>query len=122
MKNPKKPYELKERLLLFGKRILEICKMLPNYSECGKIRAQLGSAGTSVGANYEEADGAITKKDFLNKIVISRKEAKETRYFLRVISGTYLSPGILQDDIKESEEIINILSSIIIKTSRNRKS
>lgn len=117
-----KPYDLKERLLLFAKRILEICKMLPSYPECARIRGQLGGAGTSIGANYVEADGAITKKDFVNKVVIARKEAKETRFFLRTISGTYLEPELLVEDIRESEEIINILSSIINKSTGGRRS
>ncbi len=121
MKNPNKPYDLKDRLFLFSKRILEICKMLPRMPECDRIRAQLGGSGTSVGANYEEADGAITKKDFINKMVISRKEAKEVRYFLRIISGTYIDNENLIDDIKESEEIINILSSIIVKSTKDKK-
>lgn len=112
-----KPYEMKERLLLFAKRMLEICKRLPNSPECNRIREQLGGAGTSIGANYEEADGAITKKDFVNKVVISRKEAKEARFFLRVISGTYIEPAEIAGDIRESEEIINILSSMIIKST-----
>ncbi|MBU0764194.1 MAG: four helix bundle protein, partial [Bacteroidetes bacterium] len=49
-------------------------------------------------------------------ILISRKEAKETRYFLRVISGTYIDPEDIKDDIREAEEIINILSSMINKS------
>ena len=122
MKNPKKPYDLRERLLLFAKRILEICKMLPPLPECNRIRGQLGGAGTSIGANYEEADATLTKKDFVNKVGISRKEAKETRYFLRVISGTYLEPDIIIKDIRESEEIISILSTIINKSTGSRQS
>jgi len=102
--------------------MLEICKMLPHYPECARIRGQLGGAGTSVGANYEEADGALIKKDFVNKVGISRKEAKETRYFLRTISGTYLDLSEIAADIRESEEIINILSSIINRLTGGRKS
>lgn len=121
MSEEKKPYDLRERLLLFAKRILEICKMLPKYPECDRLRGQLGGAGTSVGANYEEADGTITKKDFVNKLSISRKEAKEARFFIRVISGTYLEPDTLKKDIRESEEIINILSSMINKSTGGKR-
>ena len=96
--------------------MLEICKMLPNYPECSKIRGQLGSAGTSVGANFEEADGTLTNKDFINKVGISRKEAKETRYWLLVINGTYIKSEDIYPDIKEAEEIISILSSILQKS------
>lgn len=121
MTDNNKPYDLRKRLLLFSKRILEICKMLPNYPECNKIRGQLGSSGTSVGANYEEADGSLTKKDFVHKVGISRKEAKETRYWLLVISGTYIKPEDVSSDIKEAEEIINILSSIIQKSGYSER-
>jgi four helix bundle protein len=122
MEENKKPYNLHERLLLFGKRMLEICKILPPFPECNRIRAQLGASGTSIGANYEEADGSITKKDFINKLVISRKEAKETRYFLRIISETYLKPDEIAKEIRESEEIINILSSMINKSTSGKRS
>ena len=111
-----KVYDLRERLLIFSKRILKIYKMLPKIPECEGIRKQLADAATSVGANFEEADGALTKKDFINKTGISRKEAKETRYWLRVISGTYIDEKDLGGDIRESEEIINILSAILRKS------
>lgn len=117
----KKPYDLRERLLIFGKRILEICKMLPRLPECDRIRGQLGGAGTSVGANFEEADGSLTKKDFVNKVGISRKEAKETRYWLHTISETYIEPKKIAPDIRESEEIINILSSILKKSGATKR-
>jgi len=114
-------YDIRERLLVFAKRMLEICKMLPMTPEANKMRGQLGSSGTSIGANYEEADGAITKKDFVNKVAIARKEAKETRFWLRVISDTYVSGKEIDKDIKEAEEIIKILSSIIISSGTTKR-
>lgn len=111
--------DLSNRLLKFARRALEICSRLPKLPECNVIRKQLSSAATSIGANYEEADGALTKKDVVNKICISRKEASESRYWLRVISGTYLREEALSADIQESQEIRNILSSIINKIRRN---
>lgn len=119
--NPNKVYDIRERLMMFGKGVLEICKMLPKIPECNRIREQLGSAGTSIGANYEEADGAVTKKDFINKAAIARKEAKETRYWLRVIDGLYIDSHRIKYDIRESEEIINILSSILIKAGASKR-
>lgn len=114
--NPKlkSNYNLRERLLKFARRILQICKSLPKIQECDGIRRQLADAGTSVGANFEEADGALTKRDFINKVGISRKEAKESRFWLKTIDGIFLKEGSLVPDIKESEEIVNILSSILI--------
>ncbi|MHC5039150.1 MAG: four helix bundle protein, partial [Planctomycetota bacterium] len=85
-----KPFDLGERCVIFAKRILDICEMLPDTPECRRIRGQLGGAGTAVGANYEEGDGALTKKDKRKSFVHSRKEARESRFFLRVISGKYL--------------------------------
>jgi four helix bundle protein len=67
-----------------------------------------------VGANIEEADGAFTRPDFRNKMVIARKEARETNYWLRLISEKYKS-DILSKDIQESHELIKICSSIISK-------
>ena len=66
----------------------------------------------------EEADGTLTKKDFLNKVVIARKESKETSYWLRIISGRYLNEEILKHDIKEVQEIIYILTAIISKLKK----
>ena len=107
-------YDLRGRLFKFAKRILKISKSLPRIPECENVRRQLAAAGTSIGANFEEADGALTKKDFVNKTGISRKEAKETRFWLKAIDGTFIKEGDLAFNIRESEEIINILSSILI--------
>ncbi len=111
----KKIYDLKERTFNFAQRILDIVEQLPKTSQSEIIRRQLAKAGTSIGANVEEADGTITKKDFINKMVIARKEAKETRYWLRLISGRYVKEEEIASDIKECQELINILSSIINK-------
>lgn len=108
-----KIYDLRERLIVFSKRILQICNRLPKIPECEGIRKQLSNAGTSIGANFEEADGALTKRDFINKTGIARKEAKETKYWLKAVSNTYISEREIVSDIKESEEIISILSSIL---------
>ncbi len=111
-----KIYDLKERTFKFAQRMLEVVEQLPRQSQCEVIRKQLAKSGTSVGANVEEADGTVTKKDFANKMVIARKEAKETRYWLRLISGKYIKEEDVASDIKESQEIVNILSAIISKT------
>ena len=116
----RKIFDIKERTFKFAERILEIVPMLPRLPECDVIRNQLAKSGTSVGANVEEADGALTRKDFINKMGISRKEAKESLYWLRLISGRYINKELIEKDIKENTEIKNILSSIIEK-SRNKK-
>jgi len=118
---PQKIFDIRERLLIFSKRILNICKLLPRIPEYDGIRKQLASAGTSIGANFEEADGAITKKDFINKVAIARKEAKETKYWLQIINSIYFDNTRLSEDIRESEELISILSAIIRKCGINTR-
>jgi len=108
-----KIYNLRDRLRLFSRTILGICRRLPKIPECDALRRQLANACTSIGANFEEADGALTKRDFINKAGIARKEAKETKYWLQVICDTYIHKNELEPHIKESEEIISILSSIL---------
>ncbi|MDD4179623.1 MAG: four helix bundle protein [Candidatus Margulisbacteria bacterium] len=112
---PEKIYDLQERLLAFARRIILMSKELPRIADYDGPRRQLINAATSVGANFEEADGALTKKDFINKLSISRKEAKETRYWLKVINGICSGERELTREIKEVEEIICILSSMLIK-------
>lgn len=81
------------------------------------ISKQLLKSGTSIGANVEESIAAQSRKDFINKMSIASKEARETRYWLRLLDKselTSLSPDKLLSDI---EDIINIISKIIITTN-----
>lgn len=115
----KSKYDLRDRLLIFIKNILFICRRLPKIPECESIRRQLVRSASSIGANYEEADGALSRKDFVNKVGISRKEAKETRYWLSVIHGDFCDTTETMRLIQESEEIIKILSAIIRNTKKH---
>ncbi|MFH1201293.1 MAG: four helix bundle protein [Candidatus Omnitrophota bacterium] len=115
-----KEYDIKDRTFSFAQRVLEIVGMLPKIVECDVIRKQLTEAGTSVGANVEEADGALSKKDFINKMGIARREAKESRYWLRLISGKYINEEKIAKDIIEANELKNILSSIIENTNKSK--
>ena len=84
------------------------------------LSKQLVRAGTSIGANTEEATAAQSRKDFISKMSISSKEARETNYWLRLLRDSQLCKGIdFTDLIKESEEIIAILTSIV-KTSQKK--
>jgi len=111
-----KIYNIRDRSFQFAERILNIIDLIPKTNLLQSIRIQLLKSGTSIGANIEEADGTISKPDFINKLVIARKEAKETKFWLKLISTKYVEKAVLEDDIKEVQEIINILSSIIYKT------
>jgi four helix bundle protein len=77
-------YDLEERTACFGEAIIDFAKTLPQNPVTNRIVSQLVGAGTSVGANYVEADDAVSKKEFLKNIGTCRKEARETKHFLRM--------------------------------------
>ena len=78
-------YDLEERTARFGEAIIDFAKTIPQNPVTNRIITQLIGAGTSVGANYVEADDAVSKKDFLKSIGTCRKEARETKHFLRMV-------------------------------------
>jgi four helix bundle protein len=125
--NPKKIekykiHNIRDRTFEFSKRILTIAEMLPENKIYGILQIQLVKSGTSICANIEEGDGAFSKRDFINKIVLARKEAKETKYWLRLIQTKNENfKNELENDIQEINEIIKILSAIINNSKRNHK-
>jgi four helix bundle protein len=108
--------ELEERTFDFAISILKLAGELPNTDEASVARRQLCKSGTSVGANLEEADGSLTLNDFVYRLDVAFKEAKEARYWLRVIiARKLLRQIIVQPHLNESVELIKILSTIIYK-------
>ncbi|MEA2006749.1 MAG: four helix bundle protein [Patescibacteria group bacterium] len=81
-----KEYDLEERTTFFSEKIIVFCGGIKRSTITNPLISQLVRAATSIGANYCEANGASSKKDFKNKIHICKKEAQETKYWLRVIS------------------------------------
>ena len=84
--NDKHKYDLEERTAKFGEDIIKFAKKIPKNTVTIPLISQLVRAGTSVGANYCEADDAFTKRDFSHKISICRKESRETKHWLRMIA------------------------------------
>lgn len=82
----RRPYDLEERTALFGEAIIDFAKRIPVNPVTKRLIDQLVGAGTSVGANYCEADDAVSKKDFRHKIGICKKEAREAKFFLRMVA------------------------------------
>jgi four helix bundle protein len=80
----KRVYDLEERTALFGEAIIDFARTIPQSPVAYRIIGQLIGAATSVGANYVEADDAVSKKEFLKNIGTCRKEARETKHFLRM--------------------------------------
>ena len=109
---------LGQRLFDFAVRIIKYCRKLPKAKEYEIIKYQLIKSATSSGANYEEAQGAISKPDFFNKINISLKEMREVNYWLRILMEITSEDGELKYLLKESGELKKILGAI---NSKNKK-
>ena len=77
-------YDLEERTALFGETVIRFCKSIPHGPVTNRLIDQLVGCGTSVGANYCEADDAESKQDFRHKIGICKKESREAKHFLRM--------------------------------------
>ncbi len=113
--------DLSDRLLRFSIDTIKLLRKLPNTEECKIIRRQLIRSATSSGANYEESQGGSSKADFKNKVFISLKEMRESNYWLKVINGISEDTKIKEEInilTKESEELKNILGSIVAKVNK----
>ena len=113
-----KQYDLEDRTLEFARRVRAFVKKLPKTIANIEDGKQLINSSGSVGANYIEANEALSKKDFIMRIKICRKEAKESRYWLRLID-THDEPEPKKEQeylVRESTELMNILGSILRKS------
>ena len=110
-----KKYDLENRTFEFAKNVRAFVKMLPRTIANGEDIRQLVRAAGSVGAKYIEANESLGKKDFLLRIKISRKEAKESRYWLRLLeTGDNAAVDKDRDAlIQEATELMNIFGSIV---------
>lgn len=113
-----KPYDLEERTFQFAKKVRLFVKTLPKTIANIEDGRQLVRASGSVGANYREANESLSKKDFLMRMKISRKEAKESAYWLRLIHETNKLQSIHESKslMQEAMELKKILSSILEKS------
>ena len=108
-------FDLGERTAKFGEEIIGFAKTLERNEINRPLIGQLVSSGTSVGANYMEADGAESKKDFRHKIGICKKESKETKHWLRMINKANPNRNIECGRLsQEAQELTLIFSSILL--------
>jgi four helix bundle protein len=114
--------ELEKRTLEFSKNLIKTVQQLPNNQVNYKIGGQVIDSGTSIGANYREANAAESSKDFKHKINISFKEAKETRYWLDLL--IFANSNNI-DDLsplrQESDEFTRIFGKIVYSCKQNEK-
>ena len=129
----KEKYELEDkdkkdivkRTYKYALRIVQLANRLPNSCGAYPIRDQLIRSGTSVGANTEEASAGFSRNDFIYKMAVASKEARESNYWLRLIRDSGIAKTKeLEEEINsavaESNELKKILTSIV-KTSKERK-
>jgi four helix bundle protein len=109
-------YDLEERTALFGEAVIEFAKTVPATSITREIIAQLVRSATSVGANYCEADEAESSKEFLYRISVCKKEAKETKFHLRMMVAA--DPNVREGARslwQEAKELTLIFAAIVRK-------
>lgn len=120
MPNHSKVFNLEERTARFGEMVIDFAKKIPKNAITLPLIGQFVRAGTSVGANYCEADCAESKKDFIHKMGICRKESKESKYWVRMIVRAVPK---LKDEARpiwtEANEL-NLIFSKIIKNTKAR--
>ena len=107
--------DIRLRAFDFACAVVRLCDQVAQRGfSARRLAAQLVDAGTSIGANLEEADGAQSRADFISKCTVSLKEARESHYWLRVLVKT----GKISDDhlLRECDQIVAILTTIIRKT------
>ena len=115
----KKSYDLEERTAKFGEDIIKFARKIPKKTETLSLISQLIRSGTSVGANYCEADDAESKQDFKHKIGICKKESRESKHWLRMV--VVAAPELKEEARilwQEAKEINLIFNSIVNKLKR----
>ena len=109
-----------QRTFLFGVNIVRLSQSIPKTAAGLALSNQIVRSGTSVGANVEEAQDGLSKKDFIHSMNIALKEARETNYWLRILSESNVINSQENERIlNESVEIIKILTAIVKKSKEN---
>jgi four helix bundle protein len=109
-------YDLEERMAKFGEDVIIFLRTIPRDEITRPLISQLIRSATSVGANYCEANEAASKKDFRNKVCIARKEAHESKHWLRMVAKAVLESAKKARELwKETHELTLILASITKK-------
>lgn len=116
MDNKEFAKQLEYRTRQFGISIIKFSSELPNTIEARVIKNQITKSGTSIGANYREANRSRSKRDFKNKIKISESEASETEYWLEIVADlNWIQDYKLNPIMKEAKELLALFTSISSK-------
>lgn len=119
MEQPK--HDLPERTFEFARRVVKLCQLLDQRPGVSRTLAnELLRSGTSIGANVEEGQAGQSRADFLSKLSIACKEARETHYWLRLLAATEtVREARLSELLDEADQLIAILTTITKKTRKN---
>jgi four helix bundle protein len=112
--------DISDRLLDYGVRIIGVAHALPKTATGKHVSGQMLRAGTSAGANYEEARGAESRADFIHKLAVAWKELRESRYWLRLIHrAALLEPRRIELLAREADELCAILAKSLATARKN---
>ena len=113
-------YDLEERTSLFGEAVIDFLKFIPLGPRTNRLVDQLTGCGTSVGANYCEADDALSRKDFIKIIGTCRKEAREAKFFLRMIARACPDLKLKARALWSEANELHLIFSKIRRTTQRR--
>jgi len=117
--NPRLPaFDLEERTALFGEAVISFARRLPHNPVNNRLIDQLVGAATSIGANYCEADDAVSKKEFIVNINRCRKESRETKFLLRMVAAAEPSFKLDARPLWREAKELNLIFSSIVRTTR----
>ena len=119
-KDDGKPEDIRERTFNFAVRVIRLCQYLDQKPGVSRtISKQLLRSGTSVGANIEEARAGQSKPDFISKNAIALKEARETHYWLRLLTASkLLDESRVAELLSEADELMRVIAAIIVSAKR----
>ena len=118
----KSVYDLEERTTRFSETVIDFCKKLPQDTITRPLISQLVRSSTSISANYCEADEASSKRDFINKITIAKKETKETKHWLRLIAHTLQEFKEMSRGLWKEAQELNLIFAAIVRSSKKSSS
>ena len=114
--------DIQERTFKFAVRTIRLVNRLPRSIAGIEVGRQVVRSATAVGANVEEADAAESKRDFVHKMSIAHEEARETRYWLRILQASLTNDDNIHALVQESDELVRILYAIVGQARRNPRS
>ena len=112
----------KAKCMDFAVRIVKLSKYIKDTQKEYDLASQLTKSGTSIGANFREAQNAASKKDFINKVTVALKEANETEYWLELLYKVkYISEKEYESIYSDCNELVRLLTSIVKTSKKNEE-